>query len=180
MGSCSMGVAEPQRRWAVKQIRCRLQRMEPIPSVDENVSKQMMMYNPCSIQIVDTKTVGRGCPNPSLVCSFPQVKQTRRRLQQVKSISSVKEDVSERVTMDNPSSQRSTSVSSFTIPFQPISGQCSFQHLGWNNLRWVDEVDTKHAEDSWENFERPSMDDAEVRTITELIEMDVICNTSDH
>ena len=145
-------------------------------AVDENASKQMMMYNPSIIQFVDRTTMGRGYPNPSLVCSFPQVKQTRRRLEQVKPISSVKEDVSERVMMDNPASN---SVSFFPIPFQPISGRCSFQHLSWNNLRWVDEVDTKGAKDNWENFKQATMDIGEVQVTTDVIEMDVICNTTD-
>ena len=142
-------------------------------AVDENASKQMMMRN---IQFVDTKTMGRGYTKPSLVCSLPQVKQTRCRLEQVKPISSVKEDVSERVMMDNPASN---SVSFFPIPFQPISGQCSFQPLSWNKLRWVDEVDTKGAKDNWENFKQATMDIGEVQVTTDVIEMDVICNTTD-
>ena len=115
--------------------------------------------------------MGWGFANHSLVCTFPQVKQTGDRLEQVKPISYVKEKVSERMIMDNPSSKRSTSVS--------FPDQCSFQHLSWNNLRWVDELDTKVAGDVWEKVESLGQAPMEVGTTrdSEVIEMDVMCHT---
>ena len=118
-----------------------------------------------------TKAMGRGFANPSLVCSFPQVKQTGDRLEQVKPISYVNENVSERMIMDNRSSKRSTSVS--------FPDQCSFQHLSWNNLRWVDELDTKVDGDIWEKVESLGRATMEVGTTrdSEVLEMDVMCHT---
>ena len=111
--------------------------------------------------------MGRGFVNPSLVCNLTQVKQTGDILEQVKPKSYVKEKV--QMIMDKPSSKRSTSVSFF--PFQPISDQCSFQHLSWNNLRWVDELDTKVAGEKVE----ATMEVGTTRD-SELIEMDVMCH----
>ena len=117
--------------------------------------------------------MGRGFANPSLVCTFPPVKQTGDRLEQVKPISYVNENESERMIMDNPSIKRSTSVS--------FPDQCSFQHLSWNNLRWVDEVDTKVAGDVWEKVESLGRATIEVRVgaarDSEVLEMDVMCHT---
>ena len=118
--------------------------------------------------------MGRGFAKHSLACSFPQVK-----LEQVKPMSYVKENVSERMIMDNPSSKRSPSVSFF--PFQRISGQCSFQHLSWNNLRWADELDTKVAGDVWGKVESSGRATMDIKVGTtpdnEIIEMDVMCHT---
>ena len=157
-----------------------MQQMELISSVNETASGQMMLYNPSSVQLLDELcTHNKGYANPSLFCSSPKVKQPRYRLEQVKPISSVKENVSSKqMMMDNPPSKGSNSLSFFTIPFQPISGQCSFQHLCWNNLRWVDELDTKGADDDWEHFE-PSQLALMDKSSTEVIEMDVICTTAD-
>ena len=118
-----------------------------------------------------TKAMGRGFANPSLVCSFPQVKQTGDRLEQVKPISYVNEKVSERMIMDRPSSKRSASVS--------FPDECSLQHLSRNNLRWVDEVDTKVAGDVWEKVESLGQAPMEVGTTrdSEVLEMDVMCHT---
>ena len=118
-----------------------------------------------------TKAMGRGFANPSLVCTFPPVKQTGDRLEQVKPISYVNENVSERMIMDNRSSKRSTSVS--------FPDQCSFQHLSWNNLRWVDELDTKVDGDIWEKVESLGRATMEVGTTrdSEVLEMDVMCHT---
>ena len=156
-----------------------MQQRELISSVNETASGQMMLYNPSSVQLVNQHcTHTKSYANPSLFCSSPKVKQPRYRLEQVKPISSVKENVSsEQMMMDNPPSKRSNSLSIF--PFRPSAVQCSFQHLSWNNLRWVDELDTKGAEDEWEHFEpseRLVMNNAKV---TEVIEMDVICTTTD-
>ena len=92
-----------------------------------------------------TKAMGRGFANPSLVCTLTGVKQTGDILEQVKPISFVNEKVSEQMIMDHPSSKRSASVS--------FPDECSLQHLSRNNLRWVDEVDTKVAGDVWEKVE---------------------------
>ena len=139
----------------------------------------MTMYDPSSIQLVNRhiKIMGRGDANSSLVCTFPQVNQTECRLEQVKPTSYVKENEFERVIMDNSSSKKSPRVS--FLPFQTISGQCSFQQLSWNNLRWVDELDTKAI---WENVESsgPAVMDVKVGTTqldSEVLEMDVICHT---
>lgn len=159
-----------------------MQQMEFISSVDENAYEQIMMYNPSSLQLVYERCTQhtRGYANPSLVCSSPQVKQPRYRLEQVKPISSDNENVSSKqMTMDDPPSKGLNSLSFFPIPFHPISGQCSLQHLSWNNLRWVDELDSKGAENDWENFdlsERLVLNNAKV---TEVIEMDIICNITD-
>ena len=155
--------------------------MEFISSVNENASGQMMFYNPSSVQLVDELcTHNKGYANPSLFCSSPKVKQPRYRLEQVKPISSVKENVSsEQMMMDNPPSKRSNSLSFFPIPFLPSSDQCSFQHLSWNNLRWVDELDTKGAEDEWEHFEQSERLVMNNAKVTEVIEMDVICNATE-
>ena len=110
---------------------------------------------------------GKGFANPSLVCTFPQVKQTGDILEQVKPISFVNEKVSERMIMDNPSSKRSTSVS--------FPDQCSFQHLSWNNLRWVDELDTEVAGDVLEKVEA-TLEMGTTRD-SEVMEMDVMCHT---
>ena len=119
--------------------------------------------------------MGRGFANPSLVCTLTGVKQTGDILEQVKPKSYAKEKV--QMIMDNPSSKRSTSVSFF--PFQPISDQCSFQHLSWSNLRWVDELDTKVDGDIWEKVESLGRATMEVGTTrdSEVLEMDVMCHT---
>ena len=152
-----------------------MQQRELISSVNETASGQMMLYNPSSVQLLDELcTHNKGYANPSLFCSSPKVKQPRYRLEQVKPISSVKENVtSEQMMMYNPPSKGSNSLSFFTIPFQPISGQCSFQHLSWNNLRWVDELDTKVAGDIWGKVEATM----EVGTTqdSDVLEMDVMC-----
>ena len=113
--------------------------------------------------------MGRGFANPSLVCTLTGVKQTGDILEQVKPISYVNENVSERMIMDNRSSKRSTSVS--------FPDQCSFQHLSWNNLRWVDELDTKVDGDIWEKVESLGRATMEVGTTrdSEVLEMDVMC-----
>ena len=118
-----------------------------------------------------TKAMGRGFANPSLVCTLTGVKQTGDILEQVKPISYVNENVSERMIMDNRSSKRSTSVS--------FPDQCSFQHLSWNNLRWVDELDTKVDGDIWEKVESLGRATMEVGTTrdSEVLEMDVMCQT---
>ena len=118
-----------------------------------------------------TKSMGRGFANPSLVCTLTGVKQTGDILEQVKPISYVNENVSERMIMDNRSSKRSTSVS--------FPDQCSFQHLSWNNLRWVDELDTKVDGDIWEKVESLGRATMEVGTTrdSEVLEMDVMCQT---
>ena len=118
-----------------------------------------------------TKAMGRGFANPSLVCTLTGVKQTGDILEQVKPISYVNENVSERMIMDNRSSKRSTSVS--------FPDQCSFQHLSWNNLRWVDELDTKVDGDIWEKVESLGRATMEVGTTrdSEVLEMDVMCHT---
>ena len=110
--------------------------------------------------------------NPSLVCTLTGVKQTGDILEQVKPISYVNESVSEQMIMDNRSSKRSTSVS--------FPDQCSFQHLSWNNLRWVDELDTKVDGDIWEKVESLGRATMEVGTTrdSEVLEMDVMCRHS--
>ena len=151
--------------------------METISSVNENsLEWQMTMYDPSSVQLVNMhiKIMGRGDANSSLVCTFPQVNQTDCRMEQVKPTSCVKENEFERVIMDNSSSKKSP-----ILPFQMISGQCSFQQLSWNNLQWVDELDAK---DIWENVETSgrAITDVNVGTTkldSEVLEMDVICHT---
>merc|ERR1712018_717590 len=128
------------------------------------------MGSPSGVQLVNRQTMDSGYANPFFVRSFPQVRQPDCRQEQVRS--SVKENESERVIVENPSCKRST-----CLPFQRISGQCSLQHSSWNNLQWVDEVEAKVAEGNWENVESSELAttgvNAETTRDSEVLEMDV-------
>ena len=142
--------------------------------------------HPCplaGVQLADgrrthTKAMGRGYANPSFVHSFLDVRQTSFKPGKVKSMPSFKDNVSNGKM--NPSSQSSPSSRSHLRPIS-ISGQCAFQYSSWNNLRFVDELDSKRAEEVRDNVESRERTNLEIQVGTsmdsEVIEMDVTCNT---